>query len=183
VWRKMRASLTNLVPGVRVGAGTKIALTARLKPGRGTIEIGARCNIKPNVMLLAHDGRIRLGDHVSVNPFSVLYGAGGLTIGSNVLIAPHVVIVPANHRFEDPDVPIRSQGESRRGIAIGDDVWIGAGARVLDGVTIGSGSIVAAGAVVTRDVRPYSVVAGVPAREIRMRRPITQPAGPFPSIA
>lgn len=110
-----------------------------------------------------------MGDHVTVNPFSVLYGHGGLRIGSNVLIAAHVIIIPANHRFDRADILIRKQGESRLGITIGDDVWIGAGARILDGVTIGTGCVVAAGAVVTRDVQPYSVVAGVPARTIKRR--------------
>jgi acetyltransferase-like isoleucine patch superfamily enzyme len=120
-------------------------------------------------MLVAYGGSIVIGDRTSINPFSILYGHGGLQIGSDVLIAAHVTIIPANHRFDKADVPIRKQGETRLGITIGDDVWIGTGARILDGVTVGHGSVVAAGAVVAHDVPPYSVVAGVPARLIKRR--------------
>lgn len=120
-------------------------------------------------MLMAYGGSIVVGDRVSINPFCILYGHGGLQIGSDVLIAAHVTIIPANHKFDRTDVPIRKQGESRLGITIGDDVWIGTGARILDGVTIGTGSVIAAGAVVKDDVQPYNVVAGVPARPIKTR--------------
>jgi acetyltransferase-like isoleucine patch superfamily enzyme len=78
-------------------------------------------------------------------------------------------LIPANHRFDDVNRPIWTQGESRIGIRIEDGVWIGANATILDGCTVGEGSVVAAGAVVTRDVPPLSVVAGVPARVVRMR--------------
>lgn len=120
-------------------------------------------------MLMAYGESIVVGDRVSINPFSILYGHGGLRIGSDVLIAAHVTIIPANHNFIRPDMRIREQGETRLGITIGDDVWIGTGARILDGVTIGNGSVIAAGAVVRSDVPPYCVVAGVPARSIGTR--------------
>jgi acetyltransferase-like isoleucine patch superfamily enzyme len=74
-----------------------------------------------------------------------------------------------NHRYEDTDVPIRLQGETRRGIVVEDDCWLGAGAIVLDGVRIGRGAVVAAGSIVTRDVPAYTVVAGSPARVIKHR--------------
>ena len=161
MFSKWKARALGLDPRIHVGAGSRVALSARIEPRKGRIEIGKRCLIEPHAMLLAYGGNIRLGDRVSVNPFTVLYGHGGLSIGSNVLIAAHVVIIPANHRFNAPDRPIREQGETRAGISIGDDVWIGAGARVLDGVRVGNGSVIAAGAVVTRDVVPYGIVAGV----------------------
>ena len=99
-----------------------------------------------------------------MQPDAVLDGHGGLLIGEGVRIATHAVSIPANDVFDDTDAPIRVQGETRVGIRIEDDVWIGANAVVLDGCVVGKGSVVAAGAVVTGDVAPYSVVGGIPAR-------------------
>jgi acetyltransferase-like isoleucine patch superfamily enzyme len=110
-----------------------------------------------------------LGEDVYIGPYSVLYGHGGLTIGSNVLIAGQTMIVPATHRFDSIDAPIAKQGLSAAGIAIADDVWIGCGVKILDGVAIGTGAVVAAGAIVTTSVPPRAVVGGVPARILRYR--------------
>ncbi len=167
--RKLRTFAANLNPRIRIGRGTHLALTATIKPGSGRIEIGSKCLIRPYAVLMTYGGSIVIGDRVSINPFSVLYGHGGLRIGSDVLIAAHVTIIPANHIFERTDVPMRQQGETRLGITIGDDVWIGSGARILDGVTVGKGSVVAAGAVVRDDVPAYGIVGGVPARLLRSR--------------
>jgi acetyltransferase-like isoleucine patch superfamily enzyme len=92
-----------------------------------------------------------------------------LDIGDNVRVATHVVIVASNHRFDRTDMPITAQGVSARGIVIEDNVWIGAGAIVLDGVRIGYGAVIAAGAVISQDVPPNAVVAGVPGRVVRFR--------------
>lgn len=138
------------------------------KPG-GRIRIGQHGHIHAQANLLAYDGHITIGNHVTVNPFCLLYGHGGLTIGDNVLIASHTTLIPANHGFDDPNTLIRLQGETRQGIVIEDDVWLGTHVSVLDGVTIGRGAVVAAGAVVTKDVAPYTIVGGVPARVLRQR--------------
>jgi len=83
-------------------------------------------------------------------------------------------MIAANHSFDRTDLPIANQAETRLGIRIGDDVWIGTGARILDGVEIGSGSVIAAGAVVTTRVPPRAVVAGVPARVIKLRQNVEE---------
>ena len=155
---------------VHWGAGTIIHLRARIEPRRhGAISIGERCTLHNDAALIAQKGHIRLGHHVTVNPFCVLYGHGGLTIGNNVLIASHTVMIPANHQFDDLSIPIREQGESYLGITIEDDVWIASRATILDGVTIGKGAVVAAGAVVTKDVPPLAIVGGIPAKVLRYR--------------
>lgn len=106
---------------------------------------------------------IRIGRGCFVGEFNVLRGQGGITIGDNVYLSPMVQLMAVDHVFADPRRPIREQGITARGITIEDDVWIGAGAVVLDGVRVGRGAVIGAGAVVTRDVEPHTVVAGVPA--------------------
>ncbi|MCB9079909.1 MAG: acyltransferase [Anaerolineaceae bacterium] len=120
-------------------------------------------------MLLTYKGEIEIGDNCSINPFCVIYGHGGVKIGNDVLIATHTVIIPSNHNFSSLDRPIRLQGNTSKGIIIEDDVWIGAGCKILDGVIIGKSSIVAAGSVVNKSIEPYSIVGGVPAKLIRKR--------------
>jgi acetyltransferase-like isoleucine patch superfamily enzyme len=114
-----------------------------------------------------------MGDNCTLNPFCIILGYGGVTIGNNVRIAAGTSIVAFNHVMDDPDAPILSQGNKCLGIVIEDDVWIGTGVRVLDGVRIGRGAVVGAGSVVTRDIPPETVAFGVPARAIRSRRPIS----------
>lgn len=133
------------------------------------LSIGDDTYVGPDVMIATYEGKIRIGNRVGINPYSILYGHGGLVIGDDVLIAAHTVIIPANHNFSRRDIPINTQGESRKGVTIGNDVWLGARVTVLDGVTIGQGAIVAAGAVVTQDVAPYTIVGGVPARVLSTR--------------
>jgi acetyltransferase-like isoleucine patch superfamily enzyme len=99
----------------------------------------------------------------------MLNGQGGLEIGNDCLIASHVVFIPENHVFDRRDVAIREQGGTRKGIRIGDDVWLATGAVVLDGVSIGRGAVIGAGSVVTKDIPDYAIAVGVPARVIGQR--------------
>jgi acetyltransferase-like isoleucine patch superfamily enzyme len=143
--------------------------TGRANTPNEQVRIGSNTKIRGAARIYAMDGTVTIGDNCSVNPFCVLYGTGGLTIGHNVRIAAHSIIVAAMHRFDRRDVPIWHQGSDAAGITIDDDVWIGAGARILDGVRIGTGAVVAAGAVVVSEVPPYAIVGGVPARVIKER--------------
>lgn len=155
---------------IRIGAGTSIDGRALFSlTGTGAIRIGAGCKIGPGVVLATHGGSIEIGDAVTINPYTVLYGHGGLRIGNQVSIAAHCTFVPADHRFDRTDVPIRDQGLSKRGIVVGDDVWVAANCCVLDGVRLGDGCVIAAGAVVCADVEPNAVYGGVPARRLQMR--------------
>lgn len=112
---------------------------------------------------------LAIGDNSAVGAYSFLGAQGGITIGSNVIIGPRVSIHAENHRFSSLEIPIRLQGEDRQGIVIEDNCWIGAGSIILDGVHIGTGCVVAAGSIVTKNVQPYSVVGGVPAKMIKSR--------------
>ncbi len=114
---------------------------------------------------------IKIGNNVGIGEFAYLGGAGGLEIGADCIIGQYFSCHPENHDFIDPILPIRQQGVSRQGITIEQNCWIGAKVTVLDGVRIGQGSVIAAGAVVTKDIPPFSIAGGVPARVIRSRFP------------
>jgi len=156
---------------IRLGNNVLIERDVMLNAGEPNsfIEIGADTWLYYHCMISTSGGWIRIGNNCTVNSFAILYGHGGLDIGNGVRISAHVVIVPMNHIYKNPALPIWMQGETRKGIKIEDDVWIGAGAKVLDGVKIGKGSIIGAGAVVTKNIPPYSVAVGVPARVIKKR--------------
>ena len=138
--------------------------------GNGSIRIGANSRIFEFAVLSCCGGAIQIGENSTVNPFCVLYGHGGLQIGNGVRIAAQTVMIPANHKFVSTDRPIYQQGLTKKGIVIEDDVWIGAGCKILDGVTIGKGSVIGAGSVVTKSVAPYSVMVGVPAKPLYNRK-------------
>lgn len=172
--------IEGVAAGIHIGKRVRIGRGVRLvcPDSASQIWIGDDSVIQARAILdTGAGGSIVLGSFNSVNPYCVLYGHGGLVTGTYVRIATHTVVIPANHVFSDPDRPIARQGLSRDGIRIGDDVWIGAGCRVLDGVNIGSGAVLAAGAVVNRDVPALAIVGGVPARVIGMRGASIVPGG------
>ena len=99
----------------------------------------------------------------------LLYGTGDIRIGRDVLLANDVQLICGNHTFARRDLPIRAQPAIERPIVIEDDVWLGASVIVLGGVTVGKGSVVGAGAVVTHSIPPYSIARGVPAKVVGTR--------------
>lgn len=113
--------------------------------------------------------RVRLGDRVTLNEWIYIDGFGGVEIGDDVRIAHRTTIMSSDHRYQDRDQPIHTQGLVCRPVKIEPGVWIGCNATILMGVTLGRGAIVGAGAVVTKDVAPYAIVGGVPARVIGQR--------------
>ena len=110
-------------------------------------------------------GDVIIGDHTRVGLHNTIIGP--VTIGSHVNLAQGITVTALNHNFADKNLRIDEQGVSTNPVNIGDDIWIGANAVILPGVTIGNHSVVAAGAVVTKDVPPHSLVAGVPAKIIK----------------
>ena len=159
---------------VQVPSSTLIHPQARVQSRSGTIRFGEDCVVAPHAIV---QGDVTFGDRCSVQPFSILVGypscgggdAGRIEIGDDVRIASHAMIIAANHVVDDPARPISQQGLVSAPIVIEDDVWIAGRVTITAGVRVGRGAVLAAGAVVTKDVPRATVVAGVPARVIRRR--------------
>ncbi|WP_394496063.1 acyltransferase [Shewanella sp. ENK2] len=156
------------VETIHIGEHSFIAPEANLFAERGRdIHIGNQCMIAADVFL---HGPIKLGDEVAINHgCSFDGGKVGITIGNKTRIANNVTIYAFNHGMS-VDNPIYQQAVTAKGITIGDDVWIGAQAGIVDGVTIGNQAIVGMGSIVTKDVPEFAIVAGNPAKIIGDRR-------------
>ncbi|MBT1444787.1 acyltransferase [Shewanella sp. JM162201] len=153
---------------VHLGANCFIAPEANLfaEPGRD-IRMGDQCMIAAGVFL---HGPIDIGNEVAINHGSSLDGGrSGIKIGNRTRIANQVTIYAFNHGMA-PDEPIYQQKVSSKGIVIGEDVWIGAQAGIVDGVTIGNQAVIGMGALISRDVPDFAIMAGNPAKQIGDRR-------------
>lgn len=147
-------------------------VTIFANPDAGPIVLGRGVHLYRGTIIEAGaGGGVTIGDDTHIQAGCNLKGfLGSLRIGANVQMAPGCGFSPYGHRFEDITRPIREQGiESRGDIVIEDDVWLGLGVYVMDGVRIGRGAVIGAGSVVTRDIPAYAVAAGAPARVIRTR--------------
>lgn len=140
------------IKGVRIHQGTRIGNSIlQTYGGKGEIKIGANSIIYDKCELFAHrDAKI--------------------TIGNNVFLARRTVIMTADHLFQDKNRLIMEQDTVEADVTIGNDVWIGYGVIILKGVTINDGCVVGAGSVVTKDLPPYSVAVGSPAKVIKERK-------------
>jgi acetyltransferase-like isoleucine patch superfamily enzyme len=138
----------------------------------GSVVLGEKVRIRRGCIIEArHGGKVIIGDDSGMYPYCTLYGVGGnLRIGKRVGFASYCSFIPAQHIFSDLDRPAHKQGVHSKGdIIIEDDAWLGMGVRVMDGVRIGEGAVIGANAVVTKDIPPYSIAVGVPARVIGKR--------------
>ncbi|SMG11323.1 transferase hexapeptide (six repeat-containing protein) [Marivirga sericea] len=172
--------------GVRFQYSSKICFGKFLKIGDGArlsglsrdglvmgdnVSIGAYSSIIVSTSLNDLGKSIRIGNNVGMGEYAYLGGAGGLEIGDACIIGQYFSCHPENHNFNDTSVEIRKQGVNRKGIKIGEDCWIGSKVTVLDGVEIGDGCVIAAGAVVTKSFPKNSIIGGVPAKLLKSRKP------------
>ena len=155
--------------------------TAQLEKS-GLIFIGNHAEIKDYVIMRTYKNPIVIGEYAQINPFTVIYGGSGVYIGKNVMIAPHCMISAGNHDYIQTEKPMRFAGDLTIGpIFIEDNVWIGANCTIADGVRIGRDAVVAANSLVNKDVSPYDIVGGVPAKTIsnRLTRKLSDPTASF----
>lgn len=129
---------------------------------------GENVEISQNV-LMEFPSRITIGNNVFLNRGTLLTARAPISVGDDCLIGPYSIVNSGDHSFDTLDTPIRNQKHKFSAISIGQDVWIGAHVTILRGVTIGDGAVVAAGSVVRDDVPPRTLVAGVPARPVKLR--------------
>jgi acetyltransferase-like isoleucine patch superfamily enzyme len=143
--------------------------------GKKGIELGENINI-PDGCFIRCTGviselgiGIKIGNNTGLGHNNFINAQGGVEIGDDVIIGPYVKILSENHVFDDINKPIRTQGVTRQGIKIEDDVWVGANVTILDGVTIGRGSVIGAGSVVCKSIPRLSVAVGIPCKVIKKR--------------
>lgn len=148
---------------IELGRGCKIHADASVDASRSIgVRLGDQVTLNRYAYVQGGKGGVRLGNRVEINNFSIVNGTGGVDIGDDTLIGPGVRIISYQHQYAS-DTAIRLQPTIAIPIHIGRDCWLGANCVILAGVSIGDGAVVAAGAVVTKDVPPLTIVAGVPA--------------------
>ena len=148
------------------GRGSKIYWSVRMDtPPYRNFQLGRKSVIESYCCINNAVGDVTIGDHTRIGIHCTVIGP--VSIGNNVNLAQGITVTALNHNFEDTTRRIDEQGISTKPVVIGDDLWIGANAVILPGVTIGRHVVVAAGAVVTKDVPDNCIVGGVPAKVIK----------------
>ena len=137
--------------GIRLGEQTLISRNAVLNTKGGRIDIGKRTNVGMMSTIFSRDCKVSIGNDVLISAYCYLMGGG-------------------NHSIERTDIPIAYQGAECKGIEIGDNVWMGAGVRVMDGCSIGRDSVIGTNSFVNLDIPEFAIAAGSPARVIKMRK-------------
>ncbi|RFC55039.1 acyltransferase [Brumimicrobium aurantiacum] len=152
--------------------GNNVHLSALGKNGitiGNNVSIGAFSRIIISTSFNHLGEHIKIGNNVGLGEFTYLGGAGGLEIGDECIVGQYFSCHPENHIVADPDISIRHQGVTRKGIKIGKNCWIGSKVTILDGVEIGDGCVIAAGAVVNKSFPKNSIIGGVPAKILKTR--------------
>lgn len=166
--------------GSRVVISEGCIMDARNENDVHAIVIGDDVILSNSVMVSCKNGTIKIGENTGINAQTIVQSTNKcpVSIGSDVIIGPRCYIVGGgNYSTDRLDIPIRLQGiKNDGGVTMHDNVWLGSGVTVLGGVSMGTGSIAAAGAVITKDIPTNSVVAGVPAKIVKYREGILSTA-------
>ncbi|MDR2866227.1 MAG: acyltransferase [Methanomassiliicoccaceae archaeon] len=160
-WHLEQEKVSNL-PSVKIHAKRRALFYMT------TLNCGDRLYVHPKVIIYFPQN-MTIGNNVFFNRGAFITAREEVIIGNDVLIGPNVMINSGNHNYADKNKLIQEQGHTSKKIVIGDDVWIGGNAVILPGITIGKGAVIAAGAIVTKDVDEYTVVAGIPAKKMKER--------------
>jgi acetyltransferase-like isoleucine patch superfamily enzyme len=168
-WRFAKFKLRNphVITEGFVFLGRNVTLEARR--GYGRLILGRWVHIGSGNSIRCHEGTIRVGDKCVFGKDNTVNGYLDIEFGAATIVADWVYVCDFDHVFADVTVPIKDQGIVKAPVRIGPDVWLGTKVTVLRGITIGRGCVVAANAVVNKDLPPYSVAVGVPARVVRDR--------------
>lgn len=162
----------SLAPGALVTIGDEAFIPRRIEiigNDRGKIEIGNRVTVDTGARLhVANDATLSIGDRVTIGPYNMINAFDDVTIGDLSMLGPYVNINSVDHGMERGS-PMRDQFGLYGPVVIGKDCWIGSMVVITRGVTVGEGAVVAAGSVVTHDIPPFTVAAGVPCRPIYER--------------
>jgi acetyltransferase-like isoleucine patch superfamily enzyme len=171
-----RLALRLLRKRLRFGRRLKLDGLAFIGPGcsieigrKGCVELGRWSWIGHGCKLRSHEGLISIGGKTVMGQECTISAYQHVSIGRECVIADRVMLIDFDHGMVEVERPIRVQGIYKRDVRVGNNVWIGYGACVLRGVTVGDNAVIGTSAVVTKDVPENAVVAGVPARVIRMR--------------
>lgn len=136
---------------------------------RGKLLLKEKTKISFGSAIKCYGGSVLISKNTFIGEYVIIYGHGGVEIGSNTLIAMHTCILSSNHTIPSKNEKIRYNPDILLPTKIGSDVWVGANCTILGGVNIGDGAVIGAGSVVTKDVPPYAIVVGNPAKVIKDR--------------
>jgi acetyltransferase-like isoleucine patch superfamily enzyme len=155
---------------MRVGGMVFLGRQVRIQIGKqGLVRFGSWVWIGRGTKIRCHEGEVRIGAKTVLGEDCTISAYQHVSIGEQCIVADRVMLIDFDHNVAEVERPIRVQGIYKRDVRVGNNVWIGYGAQILRGVTVGDNAIIGASAVVSKDVPSNAVVAGVPARVIRMR--------------
>lgn len=169
----LRAAFWKLLNSGRVAFNGKVYLYENLKLAvqpEGKLTLGEGVSLQKGVVIsVGANAKVELGAQSYLGEYTVVMAKLGISIGPGVMIAPHCVFADYEHDFQDASRPMTPEKFSSRPITVEENAWIGAGVKVLEGVTIGKGAVIGAGSVVNRDIPAYTIAAGVPVKIIGTR--------------
>lgn len=170
LFKKIYLQKENILISKNVLLGNNLSLKVGFGSSKkGNISICANCQLSKGVIINCYGGKVVINQNTYLGEYVIIYGHGGVEIGQNTLIAMHTTILSSNHTIPTRNQKIRHQPDILLPTIIGNDVWIGANVTVLGGVTIGDGAVIGAGAVVIKNIPPYAVAVGNPAKVVKYR--------------